>query len=81
MEKLLKTSPGVSHDVMLLTGDFERITGVKRSMRYMKWDERNSAAHDPSFPRPIKISPRCNRFSLNATNAWVQQQLDKQAKT
>ena len=81
MEKIAKTSLSVSHDVMLLTRDFELITGVKRSMRYLKWDARNPRWHDPAFPRPIKISPRCNRFSLNATNAWVQQQLDKQAKT
>jgi predicted DNA-binding transcriptional regulator AlpA len=78
MYKSLDSPRDVEHDVLLSTSEFERITGVKRSMRYIKWDARDPSGHDPSCPRPIKISPRSNRFSLNATNLWVRQQVDRQ---
>lgn len=28
-------------------------------------------ANDPTFPRPIKLGPRCTRFSVAALREWI----------
>lgn len=61
-------------DQLISTEEFEKRTSVKRAMRYRKWD-RFCPYFDPTFPRPIKIGPRSNRFSLKATNEWVGQSI------
>ena len=69
----VNTDP-LEHDELIDPKAFRQITGQKRSSHYLKLSE-SSAYHDPTYPRPIKVGPRTNRFSKRAALEWVKQKV------
>lgn len=45
--------------------------GIGKTLAYAK-NNPESASYDPTFPKPIRLSPRCVGWRLDELQAWVQ---------
>lgn len=58
--------------------DVIRLTGLSRSSVYARLNPRAPASFDPTFPRPIKLSPSprgASAWSLLEVQAWMEARL------
>lgn len=60
--------------VILRFTDMERILKMHRNSIYLKLNKA-SKFHDPSFPKPLKLSSNTVGFIESEVNAWLEKKM------
>ena len=61
------------HDALIDGKATRQISGISKSERWR-------LIRAGKFPRPIRLGPRCTRYSLREVSEWVEQRKAERAK-